>query len=81
MSDYAERSDQRLWRGTNQTRPAKVGKIIAKIGGKYTLELSDGRQIPRVGGFGSVSFEVDQFVTFNFKGSEYQILQPAPYSW
>jgi len=66
---------------THRTRPAGVGKVLSKTGNKLNLQLADGRVISSVGAFGSFSFEVDMFVTFNVKGGQYSVLQVAPYGF
>lgn len=72
------RQEQRAWNQTDATRPAMKGKITEIVGGRYNIERADGRIIRGVGGFGNLTFAVGQCVTFNFRKSQYMILQPAP---
>lgn len=76
-----EKQARYLWEKTHKTRPAMVGKVKEKRGTRFDLELADGRVIKGVGNGMNLAVEVDMFVTFNFKGDNYQILQPAPYGF
>ena len=76
-----ERQARYLWEQTHKTRPAQVGKVVEIHGSRADLELADGRIIKRVGNSTKLTLVEDMFVTFNFRGQEYQILQPAPFGF
>lgn len=72
---------RKIYEETAATAPAGVGKIVSKTGSKFNLVLADGKQLNSVGCYSGFNFEIGMCVTYNSKGSTYQILQPAPYSF